>query len=317
MTVATKSRKTAKKTPVAKAVSSQGLRGSLPKDKRQPAGGESTEGAAIGAVVLKMIASHASIDQKVKAELKQNLRALLPLSKEGHERFRKTLDGRVAEINSAMKSAGMEKLADYFKLNPRTASEYSSISSWARLSAAVQKGWTPDFDESWSNILKTATAVKDTSVATADPKLVQQLLEVRNDAKMDPEQKQAIEQELVAAINENLVPKAPTGNNQSASGTDTPKSLFDQCLALFKDHPLQEVEKCMAQIGMFIAQKANKPAKFTFDYVYNEYVAKASEASRGTKPATKGAKEGTIGVEEHATANPGNERRSRANKHNK
>ena len=121
-------------------------------------------------------------------------------------------------------------------------------------------------------------------------------------------------------INSKLIPVAPTTQttqNQSASGAPAPATLYDQCFALFKDRPIGDIEKLMAQIGVLIAERMKKPIKQVFDTVYAEHVAKAQQPAAdkgGTKPGVSGEKKGE--KQEHAeasgTVNPMHQRKAKA-----
>lgn len=298
---------------------SQGIRGNLPRSQgKGRAGGKPVTAHALSELVIAMISAHADAEVKQKAELKHNLMALTKLNATDHKVFRDDLNAQVKIINDLKTATGKTTMEEYFKENPKQRSKYVRFSEWDKLSEACGKGWTPNYDMPWSAIVTEARAVKDNSTASANPDLVQQLITLRNDPDMGDEERKPLEEALVKEINSALLPTpapttTPTTQNQSASGADTPKTLFDQCFPLMKDRPIGDIEKLMGQIAMLIAERRKMRVKQVFDGVYAEHIAKAQQASKPT-----GAQDGVSGETkaEHAAAsgekNPIHERKAKA-----
>jgi hypothetical protein len=312
MAQATATKKSTKK-------ASQGLRGNLPRNRKAPAGGKHTGGATLGTMVLDMIRQQAEAEVRIRNDNIGKLKLLVLLeSADDHGRFRTTLQTRRDEIDAAKLAASCKTMADYFKMKPSAGSEYARISEWETLSRACERGWTPDYERGWTLLVGEARTVRDNSTATVKPELVQQLQSVRADmesAKDDEtrEQLATLEKELVTTINTTLVPKPiATTPGAPASGAATETSMFDKCLAIFKDHPIQEVEKLAAQIVVYAAQKQNRAIKAEFDAIYADQIEKAQVQL--AKP--KAEQSGTSGekTDDHAQASDSRKASKKAKK---
>lgn len=294
-----------------KQISTTNMVEKIPQGDKAPANVTGTLGAALASTLIVDTENFAKTQATFeKVNLKGTLGRLMTLGRDDHLAFRKGWDDEIVKIGNLAVAQSMST-TDFVKANSDWNYVYIQASEWKRLSMAVEKGWTPNLNLSWSDIKKAATEVANSS-GTANPELVAKLIEIRRNDDLPLEQKAEMAAELVKVINESIVPKkaGPTERtdskpNQSASGAAVAPAngsvpLFQVILPLLRGRKLEEVKEIVPQLAEYIrqreiaekqeAEKAEKAAELAKQAVIDpnsgRIIAKARKEADGMAPAS-------------------------------
>jgi len=126
------------------------------KSKKAATNGALAKGHAMGLLMLRDADKKADAEAKARESMKDTLKRLQGLERDGHLEFRKVLEGRKAEIQERATIANVN-LQTWFTMESKDGSVYATISLWLKMSKALETGWIPDYSMAWGIISMAAT----------------------------------------------------------------------------------------------------------------------------------------------------------------
>lgn len=143
------------------------IRQQAPVTSQASASVKGVNGSALAALFLQEWEEKAREELKAQKSFKDQLKDLMKIAadKDAMGMFRQTLLARRTVIAKAADDAKAANLTEYLDEHPVEASLQVRISQWLTLSAAVDRGWTPDYKQYWGQILKDSVRAKNATAS--------------------------------------------------------------------------------------------------------------------------------------------------------
>jgi hypothetical protein len=113
-------------------------------------------GHALGKVLIKEAKATAEADKKAREKRKDTLKRIEGFTRENHLSFRAELEAERSIMALTAETEGMN-VTEFRKHDSVFDAVYVTVSLWLKLSRAVEKGYKPDYAESWQYIDAKAT----------------------------------------------------------------------------------------------------------------------------------------------------------------